>query len=253
MKRHFSVFALMARFAFWPALLVSLGGAAAMFACMLIFGVRADELYINRWSSDFFFPARIVLYVCLALLVILLMRSMRESGGVQPGYTLRRLGVSEFAAFVWQGIAAAMAVFVLFAFAAAALFAYALWYQAHGLGEAGSLSALVMLYGSRTAHALMPLADAVVYLRMALYCLALGLGCAYSALLSRHGKRFSATPFVFTALAIFTLPAGVGDTTAELLYSMGALAAAAAVIAGAKLRRFDGEDEEGGAPDEAAV
>ena len=121
------------------------------------------------------------------------MRSMRERGGVQPGYTLRRLGVSEFAAFAWQGLAAALAVFVYFAFAAAALFSYALCYQAQGLGEAGNLSALVMLYGSRTAHALMPLADVAVYVRMAMFCLAIGLGCSYSSMLSRHGKRFSAT------------------------------------------------------------
>ena len=96
MKKHFSVFMLMARFAFWPALIVSLGASAAMFVCMLFFGERADELYLNRSSDDFFFPARIVLYVGLVLLVVLLMRSMRERGGVQPGYTLRRLGVSEF-------------------------------------------------------------------------------------------------------------------------------------------------------------
>ena len=120
MKKHFSVFMLMARFAFWPALIVSLGASAAMFVCMLFFGERADELYLNRSSDDFFFPARIVLYVGLVLLVVLLMRSMRERGGVQPGYTLRRLGVSEFAAFAWQGLAAALAVFVYFAFAAAA-------------------------------------------------------------------------------------------------------------------------------------
>ena len=90
MKKHFSVFMLMARFAFWPALIVSLGAPAAMFVCMLFFGERADELYLNRSSDDFFFPARIVLYVGLVLLVVLLMRSMRERGGVQPGYTLRR-------------------------------------------------------------------------------------------------------------------------------------------------------------------
>lgn len=253
MKKHFSVFMLMARFAFWPALIVSLGASAAMFVCMLFFGERADELYLNSSSDDFFFPARIVLYVGLVLLVVLLMRSMRERGGVQPGYTLRRLGVSEFAAFAWQGLAAALAVFVYFAFAAAALFGYALCYQAQGLGEAGNLSALVMLYGSRTAHALMPLADAAVYVRMAMFCLAIGLGCSYSSLLSRHGKRFSATPFVVVALALVFLPAAVGEGVAELLLVLGALAVITFIIAGARLRRYDGEDEEEGTADGEAV
>ena len=155
-----------------------------------VFRGEGRRAVLEPLKRRLFLPARIVLYVGLVLLVVLLMRSMRERGGVQPGYTLRRLGVSEFAAFAWQGLAAALAVFVYFAFAAAALFSYALCYQAQGLGEAGNLSALVMLYGSRTAHALMPLADVAVYVRMAMFCLAIGLGCSYSSMLSRHGKRF---------------------------------------------------------------
>lgn len=211
MKKHLSTFMLMARFALWPTLAAALLGAAVSAALLFSGGVHGS------WdSSNFFDKADYAVTGAVVLLFVLLLRPMRERGGIQPGYTLRRLGVSELTAYIWQSLAAAMGFFICLMAQAAVIFAFALYTQAQGQGPAGDMSALVMLYLSPVAHALMPLSDWPVYIRMLLVCCALGAAASYFPFMNRHSKT-AFSPFVILAAAIFggALRADIGDYTME--------------------------------------
>ena len=256
MKKHISVFMMMARLTFLPALLVSLAGGAAVYATVSLYNSAMglqDVQSFNKLNGDFFYPVRWPLYIGLALLCVLLMLNLRERGGVQPSYTLRRLSVSEVGSFAWQGAACALAVFVYFAFTGAGVLAYTLRLQAAGMDEAGALSALVMLYGSSTAHALLPLADAIVYVRMALYCAALGFGCAYSSLLARRGHKIAFAPLVILLVCILTFPAYVGNYYGESIKSGVAALFVAWFVFQARMFCAPDADDDGGETGETTL
>ena len=212
MKKHLSVFLLSARYALWPALIAgALGAAAAYFALS-----RAAAA--SGFSSELFDSAGIVVNAGAVVLGVLLMIPLRERGGVQPGYTLRRLRVSELAAFLWQALAGAMAYFIFLMCVAAGCLFYGLHLQSQGLGEAGDMSVLVAMIVSPTAHALLPLGDWPVYIRMAAVLYTLGAAAAYSGFVSRRG-RLAVSPFILLALCWIGqgLEAHVGEYLYELL------------------------------------
>ena len=178
MKKNFSVFMLSARYMLWPALIVAVLAAGGTY-WRLSSALAAEQVMDAR----FFDAAGIVVNLAVTLLCLLLMFPLRERGGVQPGYTLRRLRVSELAAFLWQGLAAAAAIFVVLMAVTAVCFFYGLRLQKAGLGEAGELSLLVSFVSSGVTHALLPLGDWPVYIRMAAVLYTLGAaavpeGCA---------------------------------------------------------------------------
>ena len=207
MKKHLSVFVFMSRYMLWPTLLVSVLGAAATFWRLHSALDEAIAGY-GGFGGGFFDAAGIVVKIGVTLLAVLLMLPLRERSGVQPGYTLRRLRVSERTAFLWQGAAAGMALFIFLMVQGAVCLFYGLWLQ----------SLLVAMVTSTPTHAMFPLGDWPVYIRMAAVLFTLGCSTAYSGFISRRGK-LALSPFVLLALAWFTdaVFAPVGEYTYEAL------------------------------------
>lgn len=197
MRKHLSVFMLAARFALWPTLIVSLAGAAATFY-MLRSGCTPE--IANIVDGQLFELAAKPVTVGALLLCALLMLPLRERGGAQPGYTLRRLSVSEAEVFFLQSAAYALAVFAYVMAQCAVCFGFGLWLQSNGGGAAGSLSVLAGFVNSSVTHAMLPMGDLAVYVRMACVYATLGMAAAYSAFMGRRG-RFAISPFVVMALA----------------------------------------------------
>lgn len=213
MKKYLSVCILSARGALWPTVIVSLLGAAATLLCLS--GNAAGGL-----ETMFYDAAMAPMYVGIALLCVLLMRILRERGGVQPVYTMQRLRVSETAAFLCQSLVNALALFIFQMCQAAVFLGYGLYMQNAGLGAAENMSLLVSFVTNTFAHALLPLGDVPVYFRMAVVYVTLGAATAYSSYLGRRGK-IAISPFVVLALALFCgFRAYVGDYGAEFAISL---------------------------------
>ena len=205
MKKHLSVFMLASRFMLWPTVIVSLLGAAATFTVLMYdFQNLAGAYNAPVSDGDFFDAAAWPVRIGMLALFILLTRPLRERGGVQPDYTLRRLRVGELAVFFWQGLAAAMSLFVFLAFQAAVCFGLGLYLQNAGYGSSGNMSLIVALVNSPVAHMLLPLGDWLVYIRLALMLMTLGLSTSYSAFISRMGKT-ALSPFALIALSLLLL------------------------------------------------
>lgn len=239
MKKHLSVFMLAVRGALWPTVIVSLLGAAASVAVMCF----ADKA--GGFDNSVYDAAAVPVIAGVVVLSILLMRPLRGQGGVQPLYTLQRLRVSELTVFCWQAAVNALALFILQMFQAAACLLYGLYLQNSGLGAAGNMSVLVNLINSSVAHALLPLGDLPVYVRMALVYLALGAAAAYSSFMGRRGKT-AVSPFVALAAAIVfgCLFAGVGAYSTEALLGGGAALVALGFTLSVRSRAGDVEESE---------
>ena len=116
------------------------------------------------------------------------------------------------------GAAAGMALFIFLMVQGAVCLFYGLWLQNNGYGSAGNMSLLVAMVTSTPTHAMFPLGDWPVYIRMAAVLFTLGCSTAYSGFISRRGK-LALSPFVLLALAWFTdaVFAPVGEYTYEAL------------------------------------
>lgn len=196
-KKYTSVIKLSAKYALWPTLIASILGAAASVLLLLYrvsdnnnitYGTKLDEMLYSVAGGA-------------VLLSALLMIPMRERGGTQPLYTLRRLGISETTVFFLQSAVYAAAVFIYLCVQAGVCFAWALAAQSRGEGTAGVLTAIISITNSAVGHSLLPLGDLLVYLRTLLLCILFGMCGAYSAFIGRRGHT-PVFPFVMLAAAV---------------------------------------------------
>ena len=220
MKKYWTVFALSARFIFWPAAAITLLGALAS-AAVLLSQAGAGA----RLDSPFFNNAAVTALASVAAVYVVLLFPLRERGGSHPGYTLGRLSVSEFAVWLLQGLAGAMAIALCLLAQALACFYVGLGMQRAGAGVLGEVSLLAAFLGSQISHALLPLMDWPVYVRMGIVCCTFGLTASYSSAMSRRGQ-FSLTavavPLLGFVLMGFMAP--VGQYGMELAVSIAGLA-----------------------------
>ena len=243
MKKHLSVFMLTARFALLPTLIVSVLGAAGTFAYLMSAVSETDSEYML--GGELFSHIALPVYVGVALLFLLLMRALRERGGVQPGYTMRRLGVSELTAFVWQSVTGAAAFFIFMMAQAAVCLGCGLYLQNQGYGLAGDMSLVVGFVNGTFSHAMLPMGDLPVYLRMAMVYLTLGASTAYSSFMSRRGKT-AISPFVVLAAALLLM--GLQAEVAVYGYEVAAIVLCALILFGyvvsVRGRSVDDDDAE---------
>ena len=195
MKRRFSIFSLAARFMFWPVVIISALCAAA--TLLLLQGAAAQNPKIS--DEELFGAALYPVTAGIIALTLLFTRLLRDRGGVQPGYTVRRLGVPELELLLLQTLAALLGYLVFLAAQTAALLGYGLRLHALGYGSAGELSVFIGLVLSRPGHFLLPLDDLVVLLREGLVLFMLAFSAAYASLIGRRG-RTAVLPYVLLAL-----------------------------------------------------
>ncbi len=186
MKRHLSVFMLYARSAVWRllALLTAMGLAQTLLFLLALRG-SADgslEAVLRASRIHYVFGAAFLLLTALVCLP-------GCNFGAKPGYTLRRLCVSERAAFLWQSICNVCCYLILWA--AELLLALLLCriYSARRAELITGQTLFLAFYRSDFLHSLLPFEDALFWVRNGLLSLSLGVAAARFPFAQRRGQR----------------------------------------------------------------
>lgn len=224
MKRHFSVWMLIARSTIYKVLglfLALIAADGAIFAWAL----RQAEQRLNPISSilpeNLLAPSleqvmessyfSLAFGVCLLALTAVLCMTGCEFSAKQ-GYTLRRLRVSQREIFVWQMVHNAVCYFLLWAVQAGIALAVCRAYTARYPDWVNGQMVVLAFYRDSFLHSLLPLADAWRYVRNAVLCVALGVCAAVFPALQRRGKRGIGAVVLSVSTAVhFGQPMASGD------------------------------------------
>lgn len=224
MKRHLSIWMLMARSTAYKVLglfLALIAADGALFAWAL----RQTEQRMNPgvldMTEDWIAPSlehalegsyfSLAFGVCLLALTAVLCLTGCEFSAKQ-GYTLRRLRVSQREIFVWQMVHNAVCYFLLWAVQAGIAFAVCRAYTVRYPDWVSGQTVFLAFYRDSFLHSLLPLADGWRYVRNAVLCVTLGMCTAAFPVLQRQGKKsIGAVILPVTTAVYFGQPIASGD------------------------------------------
>lgn len=210
MKRHLSIWMLMARSTICKVLGLLLALAAAdgaLFALTLRQGTSILGLEQVLTESHL----SIVFGVCMVLLMAVLCLNGCEFSAKQ-GYTLRRLRVSQRELFLWQAAHNAVCCFLLWAVQTLIVLALCRVYAAQDPDMVNSQTVFLAFYRVPFLHSLLPLADGWRYVRNAVLCAALGVCAAAFPVQQRQGNRgFAVVILTVLTVAFFCQSMAGGD------------------------------------------
>lgn len=210
MKRHLSIWMLMARSTIYKVLGLFLALTAVdgtLFALALRRG--ASEYGLEQVLTEWPFP--IAFGACLLLLMVVLCLNGCEFSAKQ-GYTLRRLRVSQRELFLWQAVHNVVCCFLLLAVQTLIVLALCWVYVARYPDMVNGQTVFLAFYRVPFLHSLLPLADAWRYVRNAVLCVALGVCAAAFPVQQRQGKRGIAVVILtISTVAFFCQSMAGGD------------------------------------------
>lgn len=224
MKRHLSIWMLMARSTIYKVLGLFLGLIAVdgvLFARTLqqeeqrlnpVTSILPENLIapsLERVMESSYFS--LAFGVCLLALTAVLCLTGCEFS-VKQGYTLRRLCVSQREIFVWQMIHNAVCYFLLWAVQAGVAFAVCRVYTARYPDWVNGQTVFLAFYRDSFLHSLLPLADVWRWVRNAVLCVTLGMCSAAFPVLQRRGRRSGGAVILAVTTAVyFGQPVASGD------------------------------------------
>lgn len=244
MKKHISVFMLMARSSVYGLLGVLIAMAAAEGA--LFYFALNKTLADERAGSVLSGLERVLSesgiiwgFGAFFLLFMALLCATGCEFGSRQGYTLGRLSISERSIFAWQAVYNCVCLFVLWAAQLGIVLALIGLYDARVSPEAFSgQSAFLAFYRNSFLHSLLPLEEGSRYIRNIVLIFGLGISAAVFPFKQRRGKwGWEAAALAAACLASFSgETGGLGGDVFLILLSVSLAAFAAAFV-------FKREDE----------
>lgn len=225
MKRYLSVFMLWARQCVYKLLLILLVMAAAE-AALFYFT-------LERYFSQEFYSLETVLAgshisVACAVGFLLLCALLCFTGcefGARPGYTLSRLSVTKWGAFLCQLTHNTLCFLVFWAAQLGVVLGLCALYKYLAPAESyGAQTVFVAFYRDEFLHSLLPLEEGSRYVRNALLALALGASTALFSKKQRCGKKGILAVFMAVVTVIWFRD-GMGSFGGDMLMSMISAAA----------------------------
>ncbi len=202
MKKHISVFMLMARSSIYRVFFAILGmlGLEALF---LFLSQKGTLLSSGATLEDTLTAALIpILFIAGLLAVTVFLCRTGCEFSAKSGYTLKRLSISEKQVFLWQAAYNTLAYLLLWLAQALMLFLFARWYAATKDGS--GLGAFMLFFRSGFARGCWPMESAGGFIRNVCFCLMLGVTSARYPMAQRQGKRFGEViPAILVTIALW--------------------------------------------------
>lgn len=185
MNKYVSVFSLFVRAALGKVL-VLLGVLTVIETGVWIVATKFTELSFHATVEQALFLRifQIVWYVLTYLLIFSLGRA-----GNKPGYTLRRLAVSEKAALYLQAGCNTLMLLVVAAWQLALCLGFAAWHYALSPESYNHQTLLLDFYKNPLLHTLLPLSDYMCWIANIVAGLLFGMFTARTSYLYRRGQR----------------------------------------------------------------
>lgn len=235
MRAHLSVFMLIARSTIYKilALLLLMAGAewflfrfaldAALSGAGAGLGMTPLEQVLANSRAAWAFA------VCFVIATALLCLTGCEYGG-KPGYTLRRLSVSERSVFAWQCLYNILCFFMLWAFQVLISYALCKRYVAKvDPALTGAQTVFLAFYRSDFLHSLLPLSEMSRWIRNGLLLVCLGLAAAHFPYRQRR-RKIGETVIAMAALTLVFFSRALGSFGNDLLVILLSVANMAAVL-----------------------
>lgn len=240
MKKYISLFALWTRqcvYKFFLLLLATAAAEAGLFY-LQISGGRTLEQALEHGRLGLAFAAAF-------LLLWALLCSTGCQGSGKLGYTLARLRVRTWAAFVCHWLHNSVYFFLLWFAQTGIMLGLCEMHRYLSGVDYGPQAVLLASYRVELFHSLLPLADWGVYVCNCVMALALGAATAYYSAMERRGRRAGAS-VVLAAVCVFSFKRAMGSSGSAVmgLFSFAMMAWFAV--------RGTGVLKEGGDADEAA-
>ena len=215
MKKHLSVFMLMARSSIYRVFLATVVTAALQ---ALGFYLSCSGILLNRGAhiEDTFAAGLFSLLFAAGLAAVILFLCLTGcEASSKTGYTLRRLSLSERQVYFWQAIYNTLACVFFWLSQVLVIFALAAWYTA--TEPSGSQTAFMLFFRSAFIRGCWPMEDTFDFVRNALFCLMLGITAARYPMAQRQGKRFGEVIAAYLAtVALWSRPLN-GDGMMDFL------------------------------------
>lgn len=210
MKKHLSVFMLMARSTVYRVLCLLAAMVAAetgLFWFTLSRGVTGDsfslELLIGKSRVALVFGA------VFLLLTALLTSTGYDANGRQT-YTLMRLSVSSRWVFFWQGVYNVICYLLLWAVQVLTVMLICRLYVSHAPeGYATGQTVFLAFYRNDFLHSLLPFDETVFWVRNAVAVIALGICAAHDP---RAGAKISKGLIFLAAVTVLFFVRGIGSS-----------------------------------------
>ena len=216
MKKHLSVFGLIARHSFYKILLLLLAMCGIE---LFVFQRRlsaARELYEVLGSfprpESLITSSGVGMGFMIAFVLIFLLLCLTAGGyNTRTGYTVSRLLINERHFYFWGVLYYAAMLLALWAAQALTVFFMSMLYeQAAPSALVSAQTVMLGFYRSELLHAILPLEDVGLWVRNLLVLFSLSLTAASFSYLNRRG-RFGTSALAAALYAIATFKSEIGD------------------------------------------
>lgn len=228
MKQHMTLFRLFLGHTAWKVLLILLVSAGIQLGLgwfrMPDPAMHSLEVWLAPMESWLWW----IILITFAVVVGLLLSASTVRGKGRTDYLLDRLALSPKEVILCQGIYNTLAVLLFWAAEALVLLGLCQLYGAKG-GYLGPQTIFLATWQNDLLHSFLPMEEVSRWARNLIWSLSVGFAAAAgSAQLRRKGKAIGIFFLIGCSGALFRLP--MGNLAMDVIYSLMALAVAAAVL-----------------------
>ena len=204
MKKHLSVFMLMARSTIYKVLVALVVMAVAEFG--LFYGRMEVWAVGDTYNLETMIDGSHILWVFGAVFVLITILLCQTGCGFSSkiGYTLRRLSISERMVFVWQALYNSMVFCIFWMVQILLIFVFCRIYVIMAPeGYVTNQTIFLAFYRNDFLHSLLPMEDAGFWVKNVLTVFSMGICSAHYPMAQRRGKKIQEVMLLTACVFVF--------------------------------------------------